>query len=843
MLGGLLAFFMVVFVLLSFLQFTFALTNSKVAYQTIGADETVTSVTRNQLGRDLIAEKKQEVSQQINEERNQILDQVAVSTPISTYFADDISAWKNADGTINSLNSEIDISGAGTEENPYIIKTVKGFVWFVYKSTYPTENAGYVYAELNNDIDFSGLLFDIGVEANESGNVYYNGFIGSIDGKGFGLKNLIITGFALFNGLGVTLNLDIGEMNFWEGDPVVIKNMSIDVCTENSSFGMTGSVCLFGNSIYNTTLNNVNIDLFYYGLSSDMNCIITLYQFGGTIFQDCLFDYRGSEYFQTFAGFVSGEIMGVSLQKDYFVIDGCESIMYFITESGGDRIASNFAPTIIAGGFSISNSIARGFVYSNARASGAFLGSISSDMGATFSVDIENCENYTIFAGQNDIGGIVGEAGAYKGSVIINISNCKNFGDLYCVGTSDVMAVGGIVGQNDHTTQINITGCENYGNIYSGTCQGGIMGLIDTGMVTITNCFNYGNLCYPLAGIANVYFANKLWILPTCALSGGIACIKQGSATIVGCGSMGSFVSYTQQEEVDLNYQYDLSSPKEYNHSGNSLGCAGILIHGAFYKDDLSYYMVSNISIKNCIVVSKATNSLVVGGAFVQLATKFDNEGTSLTIEETFVTLKLIGTYLTDEIFNVGLAGYEGGDPSPTAEFVTIRNCYFESNGGPNAFCLSLGATKSITVENFACNIICDLKNDSASFGKDFFAGMLNSPVLNLNNLSFNYVFKNASFNSADTLFASTTLETIKMATNCVVNLVADNNVEQAEFKKYIHNGDDANAFGSDDWFYAENMNDELPQIKCFYHIGEYFNNIDVLNKLLQLGFTKYQSV
>lgn len=115
---------------------------------------------------------------------------------------------------------------------------------------------------------------------------------------------------------------------------------------------------------------------------------------------------------------------------------------------------------------------------------------------------VSNCENYGTITGANGgeqgrIGGIIGQI-KYKGG---NITDCLNSGDIICRGTAT--GLGGIAGYvyilNANET-INISNCRNLGNIPYSEKSAGILGearntaYSSSSMINISNCTNAGEI-------------------------------------------------------------------------------------------------------------------------------------------------------------------------------------------------------------------------------------------------------------------------------------------------------------------------------------------------------------
>ena len=103
-------------------------------------------------------------------------------------------------------------------------------------------------------------------------------------------------------------------------------------------------------------------------------------------------------------------------------------------------------------------------------------------VGNASNINLENCENRSSVKGESYVGGIAGDY-SYK-----NIKRCTNYGTVETVG----QRIGGIIGYADETS---IEDCANYGKL-TGTvwfAGGGIAGEM-RGNSSIQNVFSYGDM-------------------------------------------------------------------------------------------------------------------------------------------------------------------------------------------------------------------------------------------------------------------------------------------------------------------------------------------------------------
>ena len=113
-------------------------------------------------------------------------------------------------------------------------------------------------------------------------------------------------------------------------------------------------------------------------------------------------------------------------------------------------------------------------------------------------INLENCENHSSVKGTRYVGGIAGS------STDKNIKRCTNYGTV----ENNNSYIGGIIG---YAYKTSIEDCANYGRITStGSCAGGIAGQTMFSS-SIQNVFSYGNMTYTYddSGIIIGYIYDK----------------------------------------------------------------------------------------------------------------------------------------------------------------------------------------------------------------------------------------------------------------------------------------------------------------------------------------------
>ena len=110
-------------------------------------------------------------------------------------------------------------------------------------------------------------------------------------------------------------------------------------------------------------------------------------------------------------------------------------------------------------------------------------------VGNASNINLENCENRSSVKGESYVGGIAGDY-SYK-----NIKRCTNYGTVETVKNNS-QRTGGIIGYANGTS---IEDCANYGKLTSkGWYYGGIAGEM-RGNSSIQNVFSYGDMTYTYA--------------------------------------------------------------------------------------------------------------------------------------------------------------------------------------------------------------------------------------------------------------------------------------------------------------------------------------------------------
>ena len=170
-----------------------------------------------------------------------------------------------------------------------------------------------------------------------------------------------------------------------------------------------------------------------------------------------------------------------------------------------------------SGTFTITNCYNTGSVESTGSYVGGVVGYADSN------TTITNCYNTGSVSGSSSVGGVVGYAYTYSGT--ITITNCYNTGSVS--GSSDY--VGGVVGDTYASSSgtITITNCYNTGSVEStGSYVGGVVGYAyasSSGTITITNCYNTGDVTGSRESVGGVVGrASSSATITNCYYGGGV---------------------------------------------------------------------------------------------------------------------------------------------------------------------------------------------------------------------------------------------------------------------------------------------------------------------------------
>lgn len=267
-----------------------------------------------------------------------ILIALITSLCLMNIFTGKITFGAYSDDVWDGVSVSTSFSGGnGTQDNPYVISSGADFAYFK-QVVEGTESVAYrdKYYVLGNDIDLGGKEFEtIGTDKNGSLNI----FNGSLDGNGFTLRNIKVTGnsienasyYGIFsridnasisnlniNGINITPDLGsnvykigviAGEVNS-SASTTNIKNISISnskmyfVDEINKEENLIGG--MFGSVSSNVTLNNIflgldmtasfdNLGIVAKNINSSISNVITNVNTNGAVFENFKVVSEGSD--------------------------------------------------------------------------------------------------------------------------------------------------------------------------------------------------------------------------------------------------------------------------------------------------------------------------------------------------------------------------------------------------------------------------------------------------------------------------------------------------------------------------------------------------------------------
>ena len=358
------------------------------------------------------------------------------------------------------------LTGAGTQEDPYVISTEAEFATFAINvkdgNTYEGK-----FIQLANDITMSNPCFTgvggVSGAYNAYDSVIKRAFAGTFDG----------------NNKTVTVNLyGPSFMGLFRGNTGTVKNLTVagNVTGGNYDTGAVVAYNYFG-TVYNC-VNTAKIASNYDGVPFHYGGVVG-YSYGGTI-ENCtnLADIK-------MVGHTIGGIAGYAGYAAH--IKGCVNGNATDLEKGS--IEANYelgGIAGLAGSSTVENCINYMKVVSTSTATGKTGGIVG---GLTSTTTIDGCKNYgDIECGKSYAGGILG----YSNHKSPQIKNCENYGAI----TVSDKGAGGIVGLFNVAGTYTIENCHNYSNSITATSQaGGVVGRVADALVNLTvkNCSSNGS--------------------------------------------------------------------------------------------------------------------------------------------------------------------------------------------------------------------------------------------------------------------------------------------------------------------------------------------------------------
>lgn len=821
------------------------------------------------MGKILADERFAEPIAEVTAENEIVATKVENAVSISSAFESDFNTYLvKTDSTVtsvNPLNSEDDVSGSGTQDDPYLVKTLHGWLWIENLIQYTPVQ--YRYITLANDIDFDGYILDI---VGSTGSC----FVGVFDGNNFTLKNLIIKG-SLFSGIGAGFG-DSG-VTIYEQYNSAVKNLNVD-CIAVSTGSEEPSAVLAGIPAYNVIINNCSFDLFSYNVRYAI--AVSGYMLGGMEVSDCYFNLRSKNANCMAMGYALGkQMLGIELNNESVVVDNCIIDVNIHTSQddpfgvvmmgayGGDLIVQNCKTY---GDYTSTGSPGDGTYMCG------YLNFISFPGG--YDTYIKNCENHINFAMNGPIGGFVGnvlaqdENSADNPNSKLYIQNCSNYGDAYStysggtVSLSD-MALSGFVGYAEGDTTTTLENCKNYGSQYGGSFMAGFISYLQAKAV-VKNCDNYGSINYAfgffiggtIAGIAAISTEK---------------CYKMAERSILidNCSFVGKVVNKPYTEDR-FNHDTD-GYLNQYLAGICSVGVANFNTTDAFVKEIIiqncfvDFEIIGLQSLYVCPILqcgigaSYDTNSVVLLDNNIAVTT-FRGEPISsigcfvfdkVTPETGSADKKCPANYTNSNnyyevnaINSIGCLGYNGtGGDSDSNGYYTSGNLNFWNNQismnikyTQEFFDETLKGGISISGSLMVVDMFDYQKGDSANISIKDISYSINLNVQTTSQIegSNNIVEKRyVDYDLSD--YSDFNYDLNDYSNNVV--LTYNSNVEgDAAEKYYYHSDETVEKFGADKWFYCPELNGGRPMLRQFFHLAKYYTEQDCFARLEELGYNKY---
>ncbi len=822
------------------------------------------------MGKKLADERFAEPIAEVNAENDAVAAKIESAVSIATAFESDFNTYLvKAESTVtnvNSLNSDDDVSGTGTQDDPYLVKTLRGWLWIENLVQYTPVQ--YRYITLAADIDFDGYVLDIVA-------LQTSCFVGIFDGAGFTLKN-VITKCPLFSGVGSSF----GESGFtiYEQYNSEIKNLNVKVVFASGG-DMLGAF-LAGATAYNVKISNCRIDQFSYDDQYAMS--IAYYMFGGVEISDCYFNLRsknGGCYVSGYA--ISNANAEVETVNKAILIDSC--IIDVNIHTSTKRAGTIVVFTAFDAPLTISNCKAYGdYTSTGTPGDGLYMGvymNFSSSPGGADAYII-NCENYVNCAMYGPIGNLVGSVLVQDANSADNpngklyVQNCTNYGDAY--NTYDAsnsstlnlhdMSLSGFIGEIEGDTTVTLEGCKNYGSQYGGSFMAGFVSNCQSRIV-IKNCDNYGSINYTFGAFIGGTSAGIVVLsMDKCSE------MPERSVLIDNCSFVGKVVNkpYTEERASSdsdgfMNwYLAGICSVGLGSFNSTDAAMKEMIIQNCFVNFEIVGFQSWSVCPVLCVAAaSYDANSVVLLDNNIAVTT-FRGEPISsigyfvfdkVTTETGSANGKCPANftssnnyYEVNAINSMGYLGYNGtgGDASDNGYYTSGNLNFWNNQISMNIkytqefFDEVLKSGSSISGNPMVVDMFDYRKGDGANISIKDVSYSINldvqttSQIEGLNNLvekryvdydssdynDFNYDFNDYSNN---------------------VVLTYNSNVEGDVTEKfYYHSDESVEKFGSDKWFYCPELNGGRPMLRQFFHLAKYYTGQDCFVRLEELGYTQY---
>lgn len=344
-----------------------------------------------------------------------------------------------------------ELTGSGTEADPYQIKTADDFSKMATNCTATHKGTG-EYFKMMNDIDFGGKatspvqLPAIGKEENAQIAKIAYGFDGTFDGDNHTIKGIYHTN----NG-----NNAEGKYNGLFGcidKNGVVKNIVISKDNHIESYGYTGTIASLNMGKIENCVNNADV----IGAGTFAGGICGYMVNGYGTIENCK-NYGNVSAMTYAAGICGGSQSGKSITTYTYIVNKCENRGNISTTNGvgSAGIAASFSGAVK----NCTNYGSIDDTKGSAKSRQYTAGIVSCP---SYAVDIDGCINNGVVNGVKNVAGIV--ANVMKGeNTAVAIKNCTNNG---VISGQDYVA--GIAANSARTKDlVSIDGCTNNGEVSS----------------------------------------------------------------------------------------------------------------------------------------------------------------------------------------------------------------------------------------------------------------------------------------------------------------------------------------------------------------------------------------
>lgn len=810
------------------------------------------------MGKILADERFAEPIDEVTAENEIVAAKVESAVSISSAFESDFNTYLvKTDSTVtsvNPLNSEDDVSGSGTQDDPYLVKTLRGWLWIENLIQYTPVQ--YRYITLANDIDFDGYILDI---VGSTGSC----FVGILDGNNFTLKNLIIKG-SLFNGIGG----GFGEsgVTIYEQYNSAVKNLNVD-CIAVSTGGEDPSGVLASMLAYNVIINNCSFDLFSY--DARYAIAVSVYMLGGMEVSDCYFNLRSKNANCMAMGYaMCKQMLDIELNNERVVVDNCIFDVNIHT-SQDDPFG-----VVMMGSYSGNLTIQNCKTYGDYTSTGSpgdgtymcgYLIFISFPGG--YDTYIKNCENHINFAMFGPIGGFVGNVIAQDKNSADNpnsklyIQNCSNYGDAYNTysggkGSLSDMSLSGFIGCAEGDTTVTLEDCINYGSQYGGSFMAGFISYLQAKAV-VKNCDNYGSMNYTLGAFAGGAVA-------------GIAAISidkcykmtERSILIDNCSFVGKIVNKPYTAGC---FDHDTDGYENWYVGGI---CTTAM--SDFVTTDA---VIKEIIIQNCYVNVEIPGRRTLYSCPIYNGTVYVYADDSVVLIDNNISIfTFLGKPVSDGgifVFDMVTSQTSRANGKCPANYTNSNN-YYEVNAINTGMSIGLNGTGGESDDNgYYTSGNLNFWNNQISInikftqeyidglGEEVTAGSLGEFRVDMFDYkkgeTANISVKDICYSINVDMQFTTQYEGLSNIINKRFkdynlndysnNIVLEynSNIEGDTTEKYYYHSDESvEKFSADKWFYCPELNGGRPMLRQFFHLAKYYTEQDCFARLEELGYTKY---